>query len=198
MTQSMRPHRTGLFLGIALLFTGACTSARPAELGTPASARPLDSTPHREPVGEDFLSIARPGSSYQARWREVRVARDSGGFRTDLFAKAAPGREGEELVEVHLVLIRLRGPGDYPLGFAWDRGQSRATIQPREGLRCMTPGSDAGNVEITAAPASEAWAPGERLEGRFRIHCFPEAKATAGQEALVFTGAFAMTVGRGP
>jgi hypothetical protein len=194
----MRSFRTGLTLGFALLLTGACTAARPAEPNTTAPAKPTNPPPSSESTGGDFVSIAREGSSYQARWSEARVTRDAGGFRTDLFAKAAPDREGEELVELHFVLIRLRGPGEYPLGFAWDRGQSRATIQTREGMRCMTPGSDAGSFEITAAPASEPWAPGERLEGRYRVRCFPDAKPAPGQEARVFTGAFSVTVGSGP
>lgn len=193
----MRLLRTGLTLGFALLLTGACTAAGPAGLSTVAPAKPMDSTAGGEPAGGDFLSIARSGSSYQARWSEVRVDREAGGFRTDLFAKVAPNREEEELVEVHFVLIWLRGPGEYPLGFAWDRGQSRVTIQTREGMRCMTPGSDAGTVEITTAPTSEAWAPGDRVEGRFLIHCFPDAKATPGQEARGFTGSFAVTIGKG-
>jgi hypothetical protein len=194
----MHPSRTHLSLGFALLLTGACTAARPVEPSPAAQSQPINSPQRGEPVGADFLSISRPGSSGPSRWSQVRVQRDSGGFRTDLFAKADPDRAEEELVEVHLVLIRLHGPGVYPLGFGWDRGQSRVTIQTREGLRCMTPGSDAGSVEITAAPASEAWAPGARLEGRYRVHCFPEAKATAGQEAQVFTGAFSVTVGASP
>lgn len=192
----MHSFRTGVTLGFALLLTGACTAARPAEVSTAAPAKPMNSPPSSAPpMGGDFVSIARDGSSYQARWSEVRVAREGGGFRTDLFAKAAPDRDGEELVELHFVLIRLRGAGQYPLGFAWDRGQSRATIQTREGMRCMTPVSDAGSVEITAAPASEPWAPGERLEGRYRVRCFPDAKPTPGQEARVFTGAFSITAG---
>jgi hypothetical protein len=194
----MRSFRTGLTLGFALLLTGACTAARPAELSTAAVSKPMNTPPSSEPTGGDFVSIARDGSSYQARWSEVRVAREGSGFRTDLFAKAASDLEGGELVELHFVLIRLRGPGEYPLGFAWDRGQSRVTIQTREGTSCMTPGSDAGSVEITAAPASEPWAPGERLEGRYRVRCFPDAKPTPGQEARVFTGAFSVTVGSGP
>jgi hypothetical protein len=194
----MYAHRTGLSLGFMLLLSGACTAAKPVERSPTAPAKPMESPPPSEPVGADFLSISRPGSSYQARWSEVRVSRDSGGFRTDIFAKAAPAGEGEELVEVHFVLIQLHGPGEYPLGFGWDRGKSRVTIQSREGMRCMTPASDAGSVEITAAPKSKAWAPGERLEGRYRVHCFPEAKATPGQEARVFTGAFSVTVGGGP
>lgn len=194
----MHSFRTGLTLGFALLLTEACTAARPSEPSTVAPAKPMNFPPSSVPTGGDFVSIARDGSSYQARWSEVRVAREGGGFRTDLFAKAAPVRDGEELVELHFVLIRLRGPGEYPLGFAWDRGQSRVTIQTREGMRCMTPGSDAGSVEITAAPASEPWAPGERLEGRYRVRCFPDAKPTPGQEAQVFTGVFSVTVGSAP
>lgn len=190
----MRSFRTGLTLGFALLLTGACTAARPTEVRTAAVAKP---PPDREPTGGDFLSIARDGSGSQARWSEVRVSRDAGGFRTDLFAKAAPSQQGAELVELHLVLIRLRGPGEYPLGFAWDRGQSRATIRTHEGMQCMTPGSDAGSVEITAAPTSEAWAPGERLEGRYRVRCFPEGKPVPGQEPSVFAGAFSVTVPSG-
>jgi hypothetical protein len=123
------------------------------------------------------------------------VAPGSGGFRTDLFAKSASG--DEELVEAHFVIIRLRGPGEYPLGFGWDRGQSRATLRTREGMNCMTPGSDAGAIELTAAPAGEVLAPGDRLEGRYHVHCFPDAKATPGQEPMVFTGEFAVTVGPG-
>lgn len=160
-------------------------------------AKPVDATPASEPVAADFLSISRPGSSYQARWTEVRLSQDRGGFRTDFSAKAASPREDEELVEVHFTLIRLHGPGEYPLGFGWDRGQSRVTIQARDGMRCMTPGKDAGVIDVTAAPAGRGLAPGDRLEGRYRVHCFPEGDATSREEALVFTGAFALTVGEG-
>ncbi len=110
-----------------------------------------------------------------------------------LFAKAASG--DEELVEAHFVIIRLRGPGEYPLGFGWDRGQSRVTLRTREGMNCMTPSSDAGVIEFTAAPAGEGLAPGDRLEGRYRVHCFPDAKPAPGKAPRVFTGAFAVTVG---
>jgi hypothetical protein len=182
---------------LALLLTGACTGARPVQPSAEAPAQATGSTPASEPAGADFLSISRPGSDYQARWSEVRVSPGSGGFRTDLFAKAVPGRDGEELVEAHFVIIQLRGPGEYPLGFAWDRGQSRATLKTREGINCMTPSSDAGVIELTAAPAGEVLAPGDRLEGRYRVHCFPDARPTPGQQALVFTGAFAVTVGVG-
>ena len=100
-------------------------------------------------------------------------------------------------MEVHFTIIRLRGPGEYPLGFGWDRGKSRVTIQLRDGTRCMTPRSDAGVIEVTAAPMGEALAPGDRLEGRYRVHCFPEGDDTSQEEAWVFTGAFAVTVGKG-
>ena len=122
---------------------------------------------------------------------------DAGGFRTDLFARASASQEGEELVEAHFTIIQLRGPGEYPLGFGWNRGKSRATLQTRAGMRCMTPQSDAGVIELTAAPVGGKLAPGDRLEGRYRVHCFPEADATSREEALVFTGAFAVTVGQG-
>lgn len=173
--QLMHQFRTGLLFCLALL-SGSCRGARPAG-----------------PEGSDFLSISRPGSSHQARWSDVRVVPDAGGFRTDLFAKAASPREGEELMEVHFTLIRLRGPGEYPLGFGWDRGQSRVTIQLRDGVRCMTPRRDAGVVEVTRAPAGSTWGPGARLEGRYRVHCFPEGDSTSQREAWVFTGAFAVT-----
>jgi hypothetical protein len=185
----MSQHRTGLLPCLALLFTGACAGARPAEPTASALAKPAEPAAG---VGSDFLSISRPGSSYQARWSQVRVAPGSGGFRTELFAKASGD---EELTEAHFVIIRLHGPGEYPLGFAWDRGQSRATLRTREGMNCMTPGSDAGVIELTSAPAGEVLAPGDRLEGRYRVHCFPDAKATPGQQPAVFTGAFAVTVG---
>jgi hypothetical protein len=188
----MRQPRTGLLPCLALVFTVACAGARPAEPAALAPAKPTESTPASQPVDADFLSISRPGSSYQARWSQVSVAPGSGGFRTDLFAKAAS--DGEELVEAHFVIIRLHGPGEYPLGFGWDRGQSRVTLRTREGMNCMAPGSDAGVIEFTSAPAGEVLAPGDRLEGRYRVHCFPDAKASAGQQPLVFTGAFAVTV----
>lgn len=111
----------------------------------------------------------------------------------DLSARAAPGGE-EELEDVHFTLIRLRGPGEYPLGFGWDRGQSRVTLQTRAGLRCMTPRSDAGVVEITVAPEGRALAPGDRLEGRYRVHCSPDGTSASPEEVQVFTGAFAVTV----
>jgi hypothetical protein len=171
----MHPHRTGLLLCLALLLTGACRGVRPTEPVT------------------DFLSISRPGSSYQARWTEVSVSPGAGGYRTDLSARATSPREDEELVEVHFTLIRLRGPGQYPLGFGWDRGCSRVTLQMRDGTRCMTPRSDAGVVEVSVAPVDRAWAPGDRLEGRYRVHCFPEGDTSSQQEAWVFTGAFAVT-----
>lgn len=189
----MRHPSKGLLPCLALLFTGACTGARPAEPAASAAPPPAEATPATQPGGADFLSISRSGSSYQARWSEVRVSPGSGGFRTDLFAKAASG--DEELVEAHFVIIRLRGPGEYPLGFGWDRGQSRATLRTREGLSCMTPSSDAGVIELTAAPRGEVLAPGDRLEGRYRVHCFPDAKASPGQAPRVFTGAFTVTVG---
>ena len=189
----MRHPSPGLLPCLALLFTGACAGARPAEPVASAPEKPAESTPVSPPGEADFLSISRPGSNYQARWSQVRVAPGSGGFRTDLVAKAASG--DEELVEAHFVIIRLHGPGEYPLGFGWDRGQSRVTLRTREGINCMTPGNDAGVIELTAAPAGEALAPGDRLEGRYRVHCFPDAKATAGQQPLVFTGTFAVTVG---
>lgn len=183
----MHAERISLLPCLALLLMGACTGAR--------QVQPSAEAPASEPAGADFLSISRPGSGYQARWSEVRVAPGSGGFRTDLFAKAAPGLEGEELVEAHFVIIRLRGPGEYPLGFAWDRGQSRVTLRTREGMSCMTPSTDAGAIELTVAPSGEVLAPGDRLEGRYRVHCFPDAKPAPGQAPRVFTGAFAVTVG---
>jgi len=182
----MHSDRTALLPCLALLLMSACTGARQVQPSAEAAAS--------EPAGADFLSISRPGSDYQARWSEVRVAPGSGGFRTDLFARAAPGIEGEELVEAHFVIIRLRGPGEYPLGFAWDRGQSRATLRTREGMSCMTPSTDAGAIELTTAPSGEVLAPGDRLEGRYRVHCFPDAKPAPGQAPRVFTGAFAVTV----
>ena len=100
-------------------------------------------------------------------------------------------------MEVHFTIIRLRGPGEYPLGFGWDRGKSRVTLQLRNGMRCMTPSSDAGVIEVTAAPVGGALAPGDRLEGRYRVHCFPEGDSTSREKAWVFTGAFAVTVGQG-
>lgn len=185
----MRQHRTGLLLCLALLLTGACRGARPTE--------PVEPTPASEPAGADFLSLSRPGSSYQARWTDVSVHPGTGGFRTDLSARATSSREDEEFVEAHFTLIRLRGPGEYPLGFGWDRGASRVTLQTREGMRCMTPRSDAGAIEVTAAPVGGALAPGDRIEGRYRVHCFPEGDDTSREEARVFTGAFAVTVGKG-
>lgn len=189
----MRQPRTGLLPCLALLFTGACAGARPAEPVAPALAKPAEPTLVSQPSAADFLAISRPGSGYHARWSQVRVAPGLGGFRTDLFAKAASGTE--ELVEAHFVIIRLHGPGEYPLGFGWDRGQSRVTLRTREGMNCMTPSSDAGVIEVTAAPTGEVLTPGDRLEGRYRVQCFPDAKATAGQEPQVFTGDFAVTVG---
>jgi hypothetical protein len=190
----MRQHTTNLLLCLALLLANACRGVRPTEPVAPGPARPVDSTPASEPAGADFLSISRPGSSYQARWTDVSLYPDKGGFRTDLSARAASPREGDELVEVHFTIIQLRGPGEYPLGFGWSRGKSRVTIQTREGMRCMTPLSDAGVIEVTAAPAGGELAPGDRLEGRYRVHCFPEGDTTSREEALVFTGAFAVTV----
>ncbi|WP_309889932.1 hypothetical protein [Archangium sp.] len=175
-----------MLLCLALLLTGACRGVQS-----------VDSTPAREPTGADFLSISRPGASEPVRWTEVSVRQATGGFRTDLSARATAPLEGEELVEVHITLIRLRGPGEYPLGFGWDRGKSRVTIQLREGKRCMTPSSDAGVIEVTAAPVGEALAPGDRLEGRYRVHCFPGGDATTQEAASVFTGAFSVTVGKG-
>jgi hypothetical protein len=192
---------TRLLLGIALLLMGACRGARPVEPVASEPTRAVDPVaapvPASEPAGADFFSISRPGSSYPARWTEVRVLPGSGGFRTDLFAKASSAHEGEELVEVHFTIIRLRGPGEYPLGFGWDRGKSRAIFQARDGMRCMTPSSDAGVIELTQAPSSEELAPGDRLEGRYRVHCFPEGDPTTRKEPVVFTGAFAVTVGEG-
>jgi hypothetical protein len=181
----MHPHRTSHLLCLALLLTGACRGV------------PVAPPPAREPTKADFLSISRPGASDPTRWSEVSVYADTGGFRTDLTAKATSPGEGEELVEVHFTIIRLRGPGEYPLGFGWDRGKSRVTLQMRDGTRCMTPSSDAGSIEVTAAPVGNALAPGDRLEGRYRVHCFPEGDSTSQEEAWVFTGAFAVTVGKG-
>ncbi len=189
----MHQLRTGLLPCLALLLTGACTGVRSAEPAAAVPAKPVEATPASQPQGADFLSISRPESSYQARWSEVRVSPGSGGFRTDLFAKAPSG--DEELVEAHFVIIRLHGPGEYPLGFGWDRGQSRVTLRTRDGMSCMTPTNDAGAIELTAAPAGGALAPGDRLEGRYLVHCFPDAKAAPGQAALIFTGTFAVTVG---
>jgi hypothetical protein len=179
--------RHQFLLCLALLLTGACKAGLPPRSTASDSAQTVASAPASESVGADFLSIERSGSNYQARWTEVRLSRDSGGFRTDLFAKATTPAEGEELVEAHFTIIRLQGPGEYPLGFGWDRGKSRVTLQTREGMRCMTPSSDAGVIEITVAS-------GNRLEGRYRVHCFPEGNATSQAEPLVFTGAFAVTV----
>lgn len=189
----MHASRTALLPCLALLMS-ACTGARPVQPDAEAPVQATGSTPASEPAGADFLSISQAGASYQARWSEVRVAPGSGGFRTDLFARAAAGQEGEELVEAHFVIIRLRGPGEYPLGFAWDRGQSRVTLRTREGTSCMTPSSDAGAIELTVAPAGRELAPGDRLEGRYRVHCFPDAKPSPGQAPRVFTGEFAVTV----
>jgi hypothetical protein len=193
----MLPYRTHLLLCLTLLLTSACRGARPSEPAASNPTKPVDSTPASEPAGADFLSISRLGSSYQARWTEVSVHPDPGGFRTDLTARAPSPREGEEFVEVHFTIIRLRGPGEYPLGFGWDRGKSRVTLQTREGMRCMTPQSDAGVIEVTTAPESGTLAPGDRLEGRYRVHCFPEADPASREAALVFTGAFAVTVAQG-
>jgi hypothetical protein len=193
----MRQHGIGFLLCLALLLTGACAGGSPAERAATGSAEPGDSTPASAPAQAGFLSISRPGSSYQARWTAVRLSPDTGGFRADLFARPASASEGEELVEMHFTLIRLRGPGEYPLGFGWDRGKSRATLQTRDGIRCMTPTSNAGSIELTAAPTGRALRSGDRLEGRYRVHCFPEGDATTGQEARVFTGAFAVTAGEG-
>ena len=93
----MHQRRTGLLPCLALLITGACAGARPAEPVASTPAKPAESPPTRLPEEADFLSISRPGSGYQARWSQVRVAPGSGGFRTDLSAKAASG--DEELVE---------------------------------------------------------------------------------------------------
>lgn len=168
-----------------LLLGPACRSARPDVPAAPAQVQ--------APAQADFLSISRSGPDSASRWTEVKLS--PGGFRTDLFAKASSPGEGAEPIEVHLTLIRLSGPGEYRLGFGWDRGQSRATIRTGAGEQCMTPGSDAGVVEITAAPAEGQMSPGQRLEGRFTIRCYPEAKPTSGQEARVFTGTFAVTAG---
>jgi hypothetical protein len=188
--------RTGLLPCLLLLPATACRSVRPPEASAPASAA-VASAAAIDPTGADFLSIARPGSGSEARWTEVTARADTGGFRTDFSAKPTSPAEGEELVEAHFTIIRLNGPGDYPLGFGWDRGQSRVTLQARDGTRCMTPRKDAGLIEITAAPSGRALAPGDRLEGRFRVHCFPEGDDTSGKEPRVFTGAFAATVGPG-
>jgi hypothetical protein len=196
----MHQTRTPYLLSFVILLAGACRGGKPEAPRDPVAQGPSTqpsatasqpaATTASQPARADFLSIARPDAGYQARWTDVAMSQHDT-FRTDISAKATA--EGE-VREMDLTLIQLRGPGEYPLGFGWNRGESRATIEAK-GMRCMTPREGGGVVEITAGPADGVLAPGARLEGRFRVHCFPEGDETSLKEAVVFTGEFLVTVG---
>jgi hypothetical protein len=157
---------------------------------------PMDSSGRVEPIEESSAVATPPEGDFMIigdeRWTDVKVAQHGDSFRTDLWGKATRA-VSDKPSEVAITIIKLNGPGSYPFGFAWSRGDTRASVGPGNG--CMTPGGD-GAVTITEAPADGLLVPGARLAGTFRIACTPEAKRDV--PPTIYTGSFAVTVRTAP
>ncbi|MBK9036446.1 MAG: hypothetical protein IPL61_35235 [Myxococcales bacterium] len=160
-----------------LALVGACRHG-------PAPIAPTASTDLDAGGGPAGASSAEPEAAEPAI-AELVIAQSLDGGRTDLHGTIA----GASPAELALVIVRLGGPGDYPLGFAWDRGATRATVTTAAGVRCMTGADDAGAIRITAGPTDGRLTPGARLEGTYEIRCYPEADPERGA-ATTYAGRF--------
>lgn len=130
----------------------------------------------------DHLVISPP---FDAQLPALSLYQEGNGFRTDIRGEDT-SREPRR--DVHLTIVHFKGPGEYPFGFAWDRGDTRASVEGF-GTRCMTPKTSSGAVTITEGPADGLLAVGARLSGTFRILCSDDAGDGPRRE---FNGRFSM------
>ena len=85
-----------------------------------------------------------------------------------------------------LTIPGFKGPGDYPVGFAWSRGDTRATLTFSDGLRCMTRGKDGSVIRVSRTSGG--------VEGTFSFWCFNEAKELPQELGVRVKGAFSVVV----
>lgn len=176
------PPTTGSASDAPRAVASATSEALPREDAAPAGWLTLDVGDGAAGGAERTATPATP----TVRYEQVRAHLDDQSLRIVAGRRrAAPAGP----IEVDLTIVHFRAPGAYSLGFAWDRGASRATVIVDDHLRCMTRGPGGGSVDVTSVPSDGHG----RVEGRFVVRCLPEADDSRGPES-VFHGEFSATL----
>ena len=164
------------------------------DLEPPKNDAPPQQTKRPSPPtwqGEASITIAplsddaESPPTHTETFERFSVFRDSTGFSTTLDAN-----QKDALVpSLHLTIVQLDGAGEYPVGFAWSRGDTRAVVMLQQGLRCMTPGLKGDRVTISRAPEGAGFEEGEQLAGTFEFTCLPDANGPR-EQGLRIEGSF--------